>query len=341
MNIAARHPAGELLDPRAKWPKDWRKVRLAEVADMRLGKMLDAQKNKGSLFRYLANPNVRWFELDLNNLKEMRFEKEEEEKFSIRNGDVLVCEGGEAGRAAIWKGPDAGVKFQKAIHRVRPKEALLNRFLVHRLFYDYHKGNLNDYYTGATIKHLTGQDLARYEFVLPPLDEQKRIAAILDQADTLRRLRQRAIDRLNALGQAIFQASLRTAILTPVKLGEVCSPKQHKTIPIKELRSHGYPVFGANGQIGFYHEFTHEKPTIAITCRGATCGTINITPANSYITGNAMALDDLDGTKIDLRYLGVRPLCPVARVNRNREGLKGAIAVVFRRSPMFSRPRGR
>lgn len=204
MNIAARHPAGELLDPQAKWPKGWRKVCLADVADMRLGKMLDAQKNKGSLFPYLANPNVRWFDLDLSNLKEMRFEKDEEEKFSLRDGDVLVCEGGEAGRAAIWQGPDSGVKFQKAIHRVRPKEALFNRFLVHRLFYDYQKGNLNDYYTGATIKHLTGQDLARYEFTLPPLDEQKRIAAILDQADTLRRLRQRAIDRLNNLRRAIF-----------------------------------------------------------------------------------------------------------------------------------------
>jgi type I restriction enzyme S subunit len=148
--------------------------------------MLDAQKNRGNLRPYLANPNIRWFDVDLANLKEMRFEDDEEEKFSIRDGDVLICEGGEAGRAAIWNGPDIGVKFQKAIHRVRTGPKLYNRYLVHRLFYDYQSGGLDDYYTGATIHHLTGQDLARYEFPLPPFDEQRRIAAILDQADDLR-----------------------------------------------------------------------------------------------------------------------------------------------------------
>src|SRR4051812_35855863 len=105
-----------------------RRVVLEDVADARLGKMLDAQKNRGNLRPYLANPNVRWFDIDLTNLKEMRFEDAEEEKFSVCDGDVLICEGGEAGRAAIWNGPDIGVKFQKAIHRVRTGPQLFNRF---------------------------------------------------------------------------------------------------------------------------------------------------------------------------------------------------------------------
>jgi type I restriction enzyme S subunit len=88
-----------------------------------------------------------------------------------------------------------------------------------------------------------------------------------------------------------------------VALGEICSPKQHKTIPSSALLSEGYPVFGANGQIGFYSEYTHAQETIAITCRGATCGTINVAPAMSYITGNAMALDKLDNKRVDLRFL--------------------------------------
>lgn len=89
---------------------------------------------------------------------------------------------------------------------------------------------------------------------------------------------------------------------TSVALKDICSPKQHKTIPTSVLLSDGYPVFGANGQIGFYSEYTHSEETVAITCRGATCGTINVAPAMSYITGNAMALDKLDTARVDLRF---------------------------------------
>lgn len=186
-------------------PRGWSVIRLSSVADARLGKMLDTEKNKGNFHPYLRNPNIRWFDVDLADLKEMRFEPAEEEKFGIKEGDVLVCEGGEAGRAAIWEGPDMGIKFQKAIHRVRCGNLLYNRFLVHRIMHDYFNGRLAEYYTGATIKHITGQDLARYEFPLPRLDEQRRIAAILDQAQELRRHRKRSVERLDELAQSTFR----------------------------------------------------------------------------------------------------------------------------------------
>lgn len=77
-----------------------------------------------------------------------------------------------------------------------------------------------------------------------------------------------------------------------VRLTDICTPKQWKTIPTSELLSEGYPVYGANGIIGYYSEYNHESPVIAITCRGATCGAINITAPKSYVTGNAMCLDN-------------------------------------------------
>ena len=87
-------------------------------------------------------------------------------------------------------------------------------------------------------------------------------------------------------------------------LFEICNPKQWKTISIDNLDKNAkYPVYGANGVIGYYFEYNHEKPTLCITCRGATSGELNISTSYSYINGNTMALDDLDETKVDINFL--------------------------------------
>jgi len=179
-------------------------VTLGAVAELCLGKMLDAAKNKGRLLPYLRNPNVRWLEVDTTDIRMMPFEEREDDRYGLRAGDIVVCEGGEAGRAAIWDGRIPEMKFQKAIHRVRPMPQLDARYFVHRLKFDYDAGRLADYYTGATIKHLTGQDLARYRFPLPPLAEQLRVAEILDKADALRAKRRVALAQLDTLTQSIF-----------------------------------------------------------------------------------------------------------------------------------------
>lgn len=88
-----------------------------------------------------------------------------------------------------------------------------------------------------------------------------------------------------------------------VNLFDVCRPRQWKTISSGQLLSEGYVVYGANGEIGFYSEYTHENPTLMITCRGATCGNINISKPFSYINGNAMALDDLNVAVCSISYL--------------------------------------
>ena len=87
-----------------------------------------------------------------------------------------------------------------------------------------------------------------------------------------------------------------------VKLTDLCNPKQWKTIPMNNLLDEGYPVYGANGVIGYYKEYNHENPVVTLTCRGATCGTINITVSRAYVTGNAMCLDDVRGD-VETEYL--------------------------------------
>ena len=88
-----------------------------------------------------------------------------------------------------------------------------------------------------------------------------------------------------------------------VRLTSICTPKQWKTISTKELKPEGYPVYGANGIIGYYEEYNHQNETVMITCRGATCGTVNISVPKAYITGNAMCLDSVDENKVQIKYL--------------------------------------
>jgi type I restriction enzyme S subunit len=88
-----------------------------------------------------------------------------------------------------------------------------------------------------------------------------------------------------------------------IPLNQVSNPKQWPTIPARDLLPEGYPVYGANGLIGYYNQYNHEHETILLTCRGATCGSINISAPRSYVTGNAMCLDDLDQNRCNLKFL--------------------------------------
>ncbi len=87
-----------------------------------------------------------------------------------------------------------------------------------------------------------------------------------------------------------------------VKLNSICTFKQWKTVPIKELLPIGYPVYGANGIIGYSSSYNHTTPTLMICCRGATCGAINSSFGKCYINGNAMALDNLS-SEFDFDYV--------------------------------------
>lgn len=149
-------------------PEGWDRRPLGEVADVRLGKMLDEKKNRGELRPYLANVNVRWGRFEFDNLREMRFEEREVEKYGLLPGDIVMCEGGEPGRCAIWKDQLPGMMVQKALHRIRPHAGLDYRFLYHCLSFTAKSGRLTGLFTGATIKHLPREKLITVPVVVPP-----------------------------------------------------------------------------------------------------------------------------------------------------------------------------
>ena len=166
-------------------PANWAWVNVGEVSDARLGKMLDKAKNRGVPRPYLRNINVRWFDFDLSDLLEMPFEDHELPEFALRAGDVLICEGGEPGRAAVWDDRAEGIYFQKAIHRVRFRSVVDPAFFVNALRASADDGRLAESFTGTGIKHFTGKGLSAYGFPLPPLPEQHRIVAKVDELMSL------------------------------------------------------------------------------------------------------------------------------------------------------------
>lgn len=169
---------------------------LSDVADFALGKMLDHAKNKGDLLPYLANINVRWGEFDLSELREMRFESNEIGRFALKYGDIVLCEGGEPGRCALWKDQQSGMMFQKALHRIRPHDCLDSHFLYY-VFLNLGKSNcFAPYFTGATIKHLPREQLAKIEIRFPDVKTQKAIASVLANYDDLIENNQRRIKLL-------------------------------------------------------------------------------------------------------------------------------------------------
>ena len=183
----------------------WEKVKLGNVTDSCLGKMLDQNKNKGDYQPYLANVNVRWGEFDLEDLPLMKFEESEQERYELKYGDLVICEGGEPGRCAIWKEQIPNMKIQKALHRVRVHDCLDYRYLFYWFLLAGKTGKLDQYFTGATIKHMPGQKLKEVVIDKPPLEIQHRIADILSAYDDLIENNQKQIKLLKEAAQRLYK----------------------------------------------------------------------------------------------------------------------------------------
>lgn len=193
-------------------PEGWARGHLGDVASVDLGKMLDQAKHTaGTKLPYLRNANVRWGEFDLSDLLDMYFEPTEFDRYGLKPGDLLVCEGGEPGRAAVWPGSDHPIKYQKALLRVRPHAGIVPAWVMHSLKRDALNGDLEQCFTGSTIKHFPREAVLRYGFPVAPADEQKRIVAKIDalmaEADTIRARLARAPFILAQFRRAVLVAA--------------------------------------------------------------------------------------------------------------------------------------
>lgn len=187
--------------------KGWKIEKLSSVSDSRLGKMLDAKKqNEANQYPYLANYNVQWFCFNLSDVRKMSFDHNEKCEFELKKGDVLVCEGGDVGRCAIWKEQIQECYFQKALHRVRCNPNFLNPIFLMHLFYNISICNGFEKIVGnkATIAHLTGVKLKALEIPVPPLELQQKFAAVAEQIESEKSKIKSAIAETQTLFNALM-----------------------------------------------------------------------------------------------------------------------------------------
>jgi type I restriction enzyme S subunit len=210
-------------------------VPLGQIAAVKLGKMLDRSKHKsGRKLPYLRNINVRWGTVDTSDLAEMFFkDAAEEDKYSVRPGDVLVCEGGEPGRASVWSGGETELKYQKALHRVRFHEPYEPKLLVYFLEWMASTGRLEEFFTGSTIKHFTREAFVQLPVPNPPLPEQRRIVARIEELFSRLDAGVAALRHAKAQLQRYRQSVLAAAVTG--QLTQAWREKHPDTEPAKDL----------------------------------------------------------------------------------------------------------
>jgi restriction endonuclease S subunit len=221
----------------------------------------------------------------------------------IPAGHVIMPTRMALGKAAI---NSVDVAINQDLKALKPKTRIDTRYLLHAILS--RAKEIQSHGKGATVQGITIERLRAIPIPLPPLEEQRRIAAILDRAQDIKAKVSQRSCLLQALARSLFVRRFGLPSENPrdlpvFKLVDICNPKQWPTISSKQLLGTGYPVFGANGLIGYFDRFNHPDPTVLVTCRGATCGTVNISPPNCYVTGNSMAMDDPDPGLITTEYL--------------------------------------
>lgn len=196
-------------------PAHWVIEKLHWQFSVKLGKMLDHKRITGRHpMAYLRNQDVQWGRINSDCLPTMDIKPEEYDRYTAKQGDLLVCEGGDVGRAAIWSGDQIG--YQKALHRLRPREQANPKFMYYLLIAAKSRGAFESDDSKATISHLPADKFRQVRFSFPDFQEQGAICSHLDSAVTkLDLLSNRVQDSIDLL------AERRSALITAAVTGQI------------------------------------------------------------------------------------------------------------------------
>ncbi|MFZ4526197.1 MAG: restriction endonuclease subunit S [Chlorobium sp.] len=277
--------------------------------------------------KYLKAQHVQWNQINHDDLPTMWATEREIEKFSVQQGDLLICEGGEVGRSALLVETMDVCIIQNALHRVRAKEKTCVKYLQ---YFMQHVSNalwFDILCNKATIAHLTGEKLAALEFPLPTLAEQQAIASFLDrktaQIDELITKKEDLLKKLDEKRTALITRAVTKGLdpSAPMKdssiawLGAIPAhwniASVHHITSLKSGESiiatmmdenEEFPVYGGNGFRGYFSNYTHDGNYILIGRQGALCGNINYASGKFWASEHAIVLTHIK--KIISPWLG-------------------------------------
>ena len=298
-------------------PEHWKVAALRYRYEQSIGKMLDTKRITGDhLVPYLRKVDVRWDNISLLDLPSMDIAPLEIERYTVRPGDLLVCEGGEAGRCAIWRGEIDPCGYHKALHRLRPLDGSRDvpRFLYYALLVASTRGSFANG-QGSTIAHPTGELLRAHRFAFPSMTEQRATADFLDREtgriDGLIEKKERLVGLLRERRLALISRAVTKGLDPDVltrktgvewlgaipahwelrRLKALSEMKSGKSIASKSIRDSGqYPVFGGNGLCGYTSGFTHEGEHLLIGRQGALCGKVHVARGRFWASEHAVVL---------------------------------------------------
>ena len=301
-------------------PKGWKRVPIKDVCES----IIDCVNKTAPVvdyetpFKMIRTTNVRNGRV---NTEDVRYVTEDTYLQWVRRGkpqvgDIIFTREAPVGEAGVLQDAE-GIFLGQRTMMYRADTCLSdNYFLFYSLSSPFCQKQIEDFSNGGTVAHMRVPDCGEILINLPPFLEQKKIAQILSTWDkaisVTEKLLTNSQQQKKALMQQLLTGKKRLLDENGVRfngkwekklLSDVADVYQPKTISQSMMSDSGYPVYGANGVIGFYQEFNHETEQIAVTCRGSTCGIVNWTQAKSWITGNAMVINTDNYSYVSKKFL--------------------------------------
>ena len=278
--------------PNLRFPEftgEWKKCTIAELAT-KVGSGVTPRGGE-AVYKTEGHPFVRSQNVGLGHLllDDIAYIDEDthqrQKNTELQLDDVLLnITGASIGRSAIVTKEIVRGNVNQHVCIIRTKDNLVSSFLCNFLLSNYGQKQIDSFQAGGNRQGLNFEQIKSIKIGLPSIEEQKKIAELLQLLEQRIVTQNKIIEKLQSLIKGLRVCCMQRVYGNNVYLSEIAQIYQPQTISSTELTEDGFLVYGANGIIGKYKDYNHETEQICITCRGNTCGMVNYTKPMSWIT---------------------------------------------------------